>query len=717
MVVLIPLKNIDVRSIIGAVVVLLIIGSIIFGAFYFLAIKPAAEGLETSKLSALSRISGLSSIGTSQAISSASTYSSQIQTATSTAEIESILAGLNTTIQREQGRKNLLDQAVTVTSGIYYSASGTGDTTQVEALSTLLVNLQAEINAKTTLSEILEYETSGSMYNQATTTWRDFLEDLISSMQNDSLVMKSGSPPTWSFKTESDALAYVAESSWQVLRELDFEGTSYVEVPISDTANRSPTIMAGCLVNIYVHDTETETMRLIVENATVSRVLYSIEDLATVAWSMSYDSTTYSYSTNVWEALKAAAAGSENVALEMWEDYGSNLMNSAIDANILDFTVNAIYVVKVPTMAGESIVQYEFYQSATKDVVLAVDESEASRLLAEYELERSKLSAMSVISELSSVGTSQAVSSASTYSVQIQAATSTDEIESILAEVNTAIQKEQKRKELLDQAVTVTIGIYYSADGTGDTRQAEALSKLLADLQAEINAMTTLSALQNYETSGTIYDQATTTWRDFLSAIISNMPENETLAMKRGIPTIWYLKSKTDALVYVDESTRQVLRELDFEEPSYVEVPVSDTVDKTPTIRAGSQVNVYFYDTETGTLRPIVENVTVSRVLYSSDDIAAIDWTLSYDSTTYSYSTNVWQAMMAAAAGSENAALVTWENYGNDLMDNALNANLLNFNVNAIYVVRVPTVAGESIVQYEFYETATKDVTLTLRTT
>ena len=716
MVVLIPLKNIDVRSIIGAVVVLLIIGSIIFGVFYFFAIKPAAEGLESSKLSALFRINDLSSIGTSQAVSSASTYSARIQAATSTAEIESVLAEVNTSIQLEQRREELLDRAVTVTSGTYYSASSTGDATQKEALSTLLANLQAEINAKTTLSELLEYETSGTIYNRATTTWRNLLEDLISGIQNESLVMTRGSPPTWSFKSKSDALAYVAESSWQVLCELDFEGTSYVEVPISDTANRSPTIRAGCLVNIYLYDTETGTMRMIVENATVSRVLYSIEDLATVAWSLSSENAAYSYSTNVWEALKAAAAGSETAALEMWEDYGSNLMNSALEANVLDFTVNAIYVVKVPTLAGESIVQYEFYESATKDIVLAVDELEASRLLAAYELERSKLSALSRISELSSIGTSQAVSSASTYSDNILAATSTTEIRSIMAEVDKTIQKEQKRKELLDLAVTVTSGTYYSADGTGDTKQAEALSTLLADLQTEINDKTTLSALQNYETSGTIYNQATTIWQNFLNGLISSIG-SEPLAMKRGIPTIWYLKSETDALAYVAGSTWQVLRELDFEEPSYVEVPVSDTVDKTPTIRAGSHVNVYYYDTETENLRLIVENATVSEVLYSSDDIAAIAWTLSYDGTAYSYSTNIWQAMMAAAAGSENAALVTWENYGTNLMDNALSANVLDFTVNAIYVVKVPTLAGESIVQYEFYETATKDVTLTLQTT
>lgn len=370
MVVLIPRREIDIRPIIGAAVVLIIIGSIIFGIFYFFAVKPAAEELESSKLSAMSKINELSSVGTSQASSSASNYSTRIQAASSTAEVESILVEVNTSIQLEHKRKELLDKATTVMTGSYYSATGAGDTKQEEALATPLLNLKTEINARTTLSDLFDYETLGSIDDRATTTWRDFLSDLIYGIQNEILVMKRDTPTTWYFKTKTDALAYVAESTWQTLRELDFEDTNYVEVPVVDTVNKAPTIKAGSQVNVYFYDTAAENLRLIVESAAVNNVLYSKDDIAMIAWSLSFDNTTNSYYTDIWETLKAAAAGSEDAALVMWENYGSNVMDHALKANIIDFTVNAIYVVKVPTQAGERIIQYEFYQSATKDVTL-----------------------------------------------------------------------------------------------------------------------------------------------------------------------------------------------------------------------------------------------------------------------------------------------------------------------------------------------------------
>jgi hypothetical protein len=374
MVISITMKKVDVRSIIGAVVVLTIIGAIVFGVFYFLIIKPAADALETSKLSAMSKINELSSIGTSQAISSASAYSASVQAATSKTEVESITAAINASIQIEQKRKQLLTQATTVTSGIYYSASGTGSTKLAPALSDLLVNLRAEINAKTTISELQEYEDSGAIYDNATATWRDFLNSLITGIESETLTMKRGAQPTYHIMSKTDALAYIYDNNltWQNLSELDFEGTSYVEVPVMDTVKKNPTIGIGSRVKIYMYDTETDTLSLIVENAVVSRVLYSTDDIAMVAWTLSYDNSLYSYATNVWQAMLAAAAGSENAALVTWENYGANLINYAMNANLLNFDVDVVYVVKVPAVAGANIIEYEFYETSTKDVTLVL---------------------------------------------------------------------------------------------------------------------------------------------------------------------------------------------------------------------------------------------------------------------------------------------------------------------------------------------------------
>lgn len=340
--------------------------------FYFFVAKPAAETLEASKLSAMSLVDDLNSIGTPQAISDASTYSSEIRAAGSSTEVESIMVEVNAAIQREEKRKELLDRGASATAGSFYSATGAGSAQQVEALSTLLQTLQSEINAKTTLAELQSYEASGTIDNQATTTWQNFFADLISGKESENLVMKSNSSQTsWYFMTKTDALAYVADHDWQTLRKLDFEGTSYLLVPISDTVNRSPTLAAGSLVNIYVYDRTTENLHLITGNAAVNNILYSTDDLATIAWTMTSGATSQSYATNIWEALKAMAAGSSDAASVGWQDYASDVMNNALEAGVLDFSVNAIYVVKVPTEAGEGIVQYEFYQSATKDVILA----------------------------------------------------------------------------------------------------------------------------------------------------------------------------------------------------------------------------------------------------------------------------------------------------------------------------------------------------------
>ena|GEM_PF-733172 len=365
-------RGTDVRPIIGAAVVFLIIGSIIFGVYYFFVAKPAADVLEASKLSAMSLVEDLSAIGTSQAISDASTYSTQIKAASSTAEVESILIEVNAAIQREEKRKELLDRVVTATTGSFYSATGVGETQQVEALSTVLQTLQSEINAKNTLAELQNYEASGIIDNMANNAWRNFFTELISGKESDNIVMKSNSSQTsWYFTSKSEALAYVENSTWQTLRKLDFEGTSYILVPISDTVNRAPTLTPGSKVNIYVYDKNTENLHLITGNATINNVLYSTADLATIAWTMTSGATSYTYSTNIWETLKAIAAGSSDAESVEWQNYASNVMNSAMEAGVLDFTVNAIYVVKVPAEAGEMIVQYEFYQSATKDVVLA----------------------------------------------------------------------------------------------------------------------------------------------------------------------------------------------------------------------------------------------------------------------------------------------------------------------------------------------------------
>lgn len=363
-------REIDVRPIIGAVVVFGIIGAAIFGVYYFLIAKPAAEELEQAKLSALDQINNsLASIGTDQASTATSSYSAQVQAAGSKSEVESILANVTATIQLEQKRKELLDKVDTAINGTYYSATGTSETIEVLALATLSQTLKPEINAKETQSELEAYEVE--LNSQATSTWRTLHTGIIGSITENSRIERwKNSPASGGYLPKDNALAYVGGETWETLRKLKFKDASTVEVPILDTFQRTPTITSGSIVNIYVYDMATDNMDELWTNVTVQNVIYSQSDIATIAWALTDGITTKSYSVNIWETIKAAAAGDPEAAAIAWQDYGVDVMDRARSANIGDYNVSVIYMVKVPDEIGEKIIQYELHMTATKDVIL-----------------------------------------------------------------------------------------------------------------------------------------------------------------------------------------------------------------------------------------------------------------------------------------------------------------------------------------------------------
>ncbi len=362
--------EIDVRPIVGAVVVFAIIGAAIFGVYYFLIAKPAAEELEQAKLSALSQINNsLASIETDQASTATSSYSAQVLVASSKIEVESISANVTATIQLEQKRKELLDKVDTAVNGTYYSATGTSGTIAVSALYTLLETLGPAVNAKGTISELEAYE--AEIDSQATSTWQTFHTNIIGGMAENEIEMwRRNSPVSGGYLSKDNALAYVSEETWETLRELKFEEASTVEVPILDTFQRTPTITSGSVVTIYVYDIGADNMEELWTGVTVQNVIYSQSDIATIAWALTDGTTTNSYSLNMWETIKAAAAGDADAAAIAWQNYGVDVMDRARSANIGDYSVSVIYVVKVPDEIGEKIMQYELHMSATKDIIL-----------------------------------------------------------------------------------------------------------------------------------------------------------------------------------------------------------------------------------------------------------------------------------------------------------------------------------------------------------
>jgi len=361
-------REIDVRPIIGAVVVFGIIGAAIFGFYYFFIAKPAAEALEQAKTLAQNQISSLASIGTDQASTAVSSYSAQVQAAGSKGEVESILANVSATIQLEQKRKELLERVDTITNGTYYSGTGTPGTTAVPALATLSQDLNDGINAKGTISQLEAYE--AEIDSQANSTWRTHFTSTIGHMTENRLAMLRNSPVYGEYISKEDALAYVSNETWHILHKLKFENPSTIEVPILDTFQRTPTIRPDSIVKIYVYDISTDNMRALWGNATVRSVIYSQSDIATIAWALTDGTNTQSYSVNMWETIKAAAAGDPEAAAVTWQNYGVNVMDSARSANIGNYNVSVIYTVEVPDEIGVEIIQCELHMTATKDVIL-----------------------------------------------------------------------------------------------------------------------------------------------------------------------------------------------------------------------------------------------------------------------------------------------------------------------------------------------------------
>ena len=359
---------VDVHAVVGAVVVFTIIGAAVFGVYYFGFARPAAAELEQAKTAAISQVrSSLATIGTSQASAAASNYAAQVQAAGSKTEVDSILVNVNITVQTEQKRNELLVKVDNVANGTYYSATGASGKTQVQALADRSQTLKAGINAKQTKSDLEAYESE--INNQATSAWQTLLEGVVNGIADNRVSLTRNSPAYGEFMAKENALAHISGQNWQTLRELKFEEAT-VRVPVLDTFQRTPTIKADSTVKIYVYDTTTGNMRLMFGNGVVKNVIYSQSDIATIAWTLTDGTTSQTYSVNMWETLKAAAAGDAEAAGVGWSTYGSDLMDRALTANIGSYTVQVIYVVEVSNTIGEEIAQYEFHQTTTKDIIL-----------------------------------------------------------------------------------------------------------------------------------------------------------------------------------------------------------------------------------------------------------------------------------------------------------------------------------------------------------
>lgn len=361
------MRKIDARPIVGAAVVFLIIGLVAFGIYYFLIAKPAAEELTISKLAAFDRINSLMSIGTEAATLKALDCSSRVKQAGSVDEVQTILVEVNAAIQLEQLRKELLDLVAAAADGAYYSADGGAGKITAPELVEFRETMMAEVNAKVTLAEL---EACRAKINErATVIWRSLHSAELGKL-GDNVAMFSGGAVSGGYLTKAEARSYIAELGWEALQKLKFEEYGTVEVPVLDTFQRTPTLRAETRVNIYVYDVATGAMENLWFNAVVRTVVYSQTDIARIAWILSEGTTTGTYSTDMWEVLKALTAGSEGVENISWQGYGAEVVRRGLEANLGHYPLQVIYVVEVPDEIGRLIAQYEFQESSVKDVIL-----------------------------------------------------------------------------------------------------------------------------------------------------------------------------------------------------------------------------------------------------------------------------------------------------------------------------------------------------------
>ncbi len=363
--------KVDTSAVVGAAVVFTIIGVVVFSLYFFLILQPAEAALNNEKQTAMVEVGTLNSIGTTPAINKALNYTSQIDSASSPIAVKAILNNVDLDIQIEETRRRYLDLADYAANGAYFSATGYGETTVRPELADLLSTLESAINSKQSIDDLEAYE--ADFNSEATATWRNILTSVIAGL-GDNVGMYIGNPLTGGgYMTNSEAIDNVNAMNWEFLRKLKFETKNTVEVPILDTVGRAPTVRPGSVVNIYAYNLENLAQENVWMRVPVRNVIYSSNDISTIAWDLTDGLTTDTYSTRMWEAIKAAAAGDAEASAVGITGYGSDLMDRAMNANILDYDVSVIYSVEVPEEIGERIALYEFHMTSNRDIYFTTE--------------------------------------------------------------------------------------------------------------------------------------------------------------------------------------------------------------------------------------------------------------------------------------------------------------------------------------------------------
>jgi hypothetical protein len=349
----------DVRPVLGAVVFFAILALAGVSVYYFFIAKPETDRLESGRTSALSEVRSLyANLTTEQAVTASQEYSSKIGKAKTLGEINSLLAEARAAATREKKRMELLKRIDEAVSGTFHSASDVPVLNQTASL------LREQVRTKTTLSELQYVE--ASIDEQMTSAWRQYFLSRLEDVENSRRVVLVLGKSSWLYMTAENARSYIRTKTWNDLKGMDLEMSSKVEVTIQDTFARTPKVRPGTLVNIYVYDTSKKELSLLVGGARVLAAVYPEEVLSSISWT-SPDGTT-TYSVDIWETIKAQAAGASTPGVSV-DNYVNKVIDKGLSAGLGMYQLSVLYTVEVPEGAGGLISQYELHET-DKDIIL-----------------------------------------------------------------------------------------------------------------------------------------------------------------------------------------------------------------------------------------------------------------------------------------------------------------------------------------------------------
>lgn len=353
--------QIDRSVIIGIVVVLAIVSAAGFGIYYFGIMKPRQEELQRAKKSALRTLEDeLEPINTNQADQATKNYEAKIEGAETKSKVTNIASDMDTVIERESTREELMTIVKNGTQGPFYP----------HALDEIYNNLREEVKAESTISGLKTLR--NTIEKQLTEAWTDIHKQAIENISDKTVVMlKKNSDISEVNMTKENALEYVNEKKWRTLQGLQFREINSFMVPIIQEFKRVPSVDPGDRVDIYEYNSEEDKMNERVTNTEVLNVIYPKDILSSISWSKREGDQSYSYSTELWEEIKAEKAGAAG-AKSKWDDWARSVIQAAREeANLGDFDLKPIYVVQITgDNVARDLMHIEQFQNGTRDIVL-----------------------------------------------------------------------------------------------------------------------------------------------------------------------------------------------------------------------------------------------------------------------------------------------------------------------------------------------------------